>query len=195
MITLLLLEASHKSKFDVEEFLEKTETTLDELGQCPLVLHMLSKLMDASMKSSNKEYDNGYIFSPIIDDDTEEFNNVLEDKYNSIFTPEDKLVFESIGPSVSFHAKTPEDFREIMGKNSYFLTRNVKGAFVPQRDAFGSQIEDEETPLYGIFEDEDPINMTSDERRAVEGQGIPMGGLIFLYLVSLLRSFNNLMLY
>jgi hypothetical protein len=172
MITLLLLEAKQNHEFDVQEFLDKAGTTLDDLGQCPLVLHMLNQLIDISMEQQSKE--NSYVFSPI-ESDAEEFNINLEDAYYSRFTPEEQKILKSMGPPITFHSETPEAFREILGTNAYFLNGSV-----PE--------EGEDTPLYGLNqEDEEPISLTRDEREAIErkGAGVPLGALLFLYLMCL----------
>jgi hypothetical protein len=171
MITLLLLEARQSHEFDIQEFLDKAGTTLDDLGQCPLVLHMLNKLIDEGMNQNVKE--DGYVFSPL-DSDAEEFNVNLEDAYYNRFTPEQQEILKSMGPPITFHSETPEAFREILGTNSYFLNGSV-----PE--------EVEETPLFGLGEDEDPVSLTKEEREAVErkGAGIPLGALLFLYLMCL----------
>jgi hypothetical protein len=171
MITLLLLEAKQSHDFDVQTFLDKAGTTLDDLGQCPLVLHMLNKLIDESMNQTVKE--NGYVFSPS-EEDADEFNINLEDAYYNRFTPEEQEILKSMGPSITFHSETPETFREILGTNAYFLNGSV-----PE--------EDEETPLYGLGDDEDPVSLTKEEREAIErkGAGVPLGALLFLYLMCL----------
>lgn len=169
LLTLLFLEAQQHPGFDAQAFLDKAGMTLDELGQCPLVLDMLNRLIDATIDETPLE--DGYRVKLL---DSNPFYSALETAYNTFFSGIDKQILQSIGAPLAFHAQPPETYNELFGGRSYLLNG------VPRK---------EDTPLRGFSEEDedDPITLTKDEQEVIErgGAGISLGGLLFLYLACL----------
>jgi hypothetical protein len=170
LLTLLMVEANKNKDFDYKEFVKKANTTLEELGQCPLVLKALGELVDQSMNENMSE--EGYIFSPLSlsNQENQEFAKTLEKSYNSNFTDEERSAMNSFAPPFILHAESPEEFQDVLGKNSYFL------------NASNAQDSEKDIPLYGIGQDD--IVVTPEERKVIEKGGVPAGGLLVLYLVA-----------
>jgi hypothetical protein len=167
MLLLLLLEASQGQTIDPQEFLDKAGTTLDALGQCPLVLHVLNELLD-SAPDSNDEDMTDLVFRSVPDED-EMLPTQLETLSRSLreaYSPEELEVLKSLAPSLTLYAQPHEEFQEILGAHPYFA---------------GGQ----GSMLKGL-EDED-IDVTDEERAKLipEGDGISLGALRLLYLVCL----------
>jgi hypothetical protein len=168
MLTLLLLELSQHEDVNPEVFLKKAGTTLDELGQCPLVLRALSEIVDESIGQNVPE--DGYLYSPTNVTNTA-FAERLEAAYESNFTQAEKDALLHSAPPILYFSKSPEEFEGILGNRPYFLN----GA---RADA-GKQVR-----LRGVDldDDEEPVMMTGEERELVEKGGVPLGAIIFLYL-------------
>uniref|UniRef100_A0A6C0KJR3 Uncharacterized protein n=1 Tax=viral metagenome TaxID=1070528 RepID=A0A6C0KJR3_9ZZZZ len=169
MLAALMVEASKHEGFDYKEFMRKANTTLEELGQCPLVTKALGYLMDESMNQSAPE--EGYTFIPLGESpsNNQEFIRALEKSYTTNFTETEKAALQSLAPPFILHANSPEEFQDVLGRNSYFLNGSTNA-------------ENEDIPLYGVGEDD--IFVTPEERKIVEKGGIPTGGILVLYLIA-----------
>ena len=169
MLAALMLEASKHEGFDYKEFMRKANTTLEELGQCPLVTKALGYLIDESMNQSVPE--EGYTFIPLgeTSSNSQEFTRALEKAYSTNFTGTEKAALQSLAPPFILHADPPEEFQDVLGRNSYFLNGSTNA-------------ENEDVPLYGLGEDD--ILVTPEERKIVEKGGIPTGGILVLYLIA-----------
>jgi hypothetical protein len=83
-------------------------------------------------------------------------------------------VFKTLGTPGSFHASAPEEFEEVLGKGPFCLIGDE-----------GKGKGKKETPLHGVS-DEYEVVLEEKERNVLEDNGgIPLGGVIFLYLVCL----------
>ena len=100
--------------------------------------------------------------------------NALIESYNEVFDKSDSQMFKTLGTPGSFHASAPEEFEEVLGKGPFCL---VLGESKGESK--------EETPLHGVS-DEYEVVLEEKERKVLEDNGgIPLGGVIFLYLVCL----------
>ena len=156
---------TNKSNFNYNEFMEKAKIILDELGQRPLVLDSLRKIIDISLYQKLPE--SGYMFSPI-NSDLLEFTKSLETVYNENLSDEEKEVLKSTAESFTLHSQSPKEFQGILGENPYFLN--------------GFSDSSDDVPLHGL--DDDEIVITPEERNAINKGGIPLGGLLVLYLLA-----------
>jgi hypothetical protein len=184
MLTLLLLFLQ-RGGGDPQIFLDKAGATLDDLGQCPLVLHTLNKLVDLSLEQEVPE--KGLSFKSVsLPESLEHETRVLINSLNSRFEPEEINLLNSFTPIHSVLRMTPpEEFKEILGQKPYFM--NKKNSV---------NEDEEETFLHGLEneqeDDSDPIVLTREERKELEKEdGISLGTLLFLYL-NCLREFHNL---
>ena len=171
MLTLLLLELSENEEFNTEVFLKKAGTTLDELGQCPLVLRALAEIMDETLNQEVPE--DGYMYSPTNVTNTA-FAEQLESAYANNFTQAEKKALLHSAPPIIYYSKSPEEFEGILGNRPYFLN-----------GANAQPGEDIRLRGVNMDDDEDPVMMTGEERELVEKGGVPLGTIIFLYLTCL----------
>ena len=167
LLTLLMVEANKEEEFDFEEFMKKANITLEELGQCPLVLKALAYLVDQAIPQ--KMADDSYTFFSLGENENQEFTKSLEKAYNSNFNEKERKILKKIAPPFVLHANSPEEFQDVLGKNSYFLN-GVIGE------------DEKDVSLYGL--DYDDLVVTPEERKAIEKGGVPAGGLLVLYLVA-----------
>ena len=171
MLTLLLLELSENEEFNTEVFLKKAGTTLDELGQCPLVLRALAEIMDETLSQEVPE--DGYMYSPTNVTNTA-FAEQLESAYANNFTQAEKKALLHSAPPIIYYSKSPEEFEGILGNRPYFLN-----------GANAQPGEDIRLRGVNMDDDEDPVMMTGEERELVEKGGVPLGTILFLYLTCL----------
>ena len=171
MLTLLLLELSENEEFNTEVFLKKAGTTLDDLGQCPLVLRALAEIIDETLNQEVPE--DGYMYSPANGVTNTAFAEQLESAYAKNFTQAEKNALLHSAPPIIYYSKSPEEFEGILGNRPYFLN--------------GANAQAGEVRLRGVNmdDDEDPVMMTGEERELVEKGGVPLGTIIFLYLTCL----------
>jgi len=170
MLILLLLQAKMDGKeFDVDKFMKKASTTISDLGQCPLVLETLRKLIDAAnpeKKDVFQPFENADANADAnAEEDPKEFE-ALSDAYNANFNEEESNTLKNLGPSYTFHPKVPEEFENVLGNRGYFLN-------IPD------EVQEDNLHL------NDDIEITHDERKILEKRGIPLGALRFLYLACL----------
>lgn len=167
MITLLLLHAYQNGLTDIQTFLDKAGASLDDLGQCPLVIHTLSKLIDSAEEAKGGEKE-GVYFTPMNSEEQEQLK-VIERVFNDRFDEEEQNILESFYP-LTLYSKTPDQFQTVLGRNPYIL--NIKG-----------QTQDKGyIPIYGIGDD---IVLEESEQEALTEGGVPLGALLFLYLTCL----------
>jgi hypothetical protein len=141
----------------------KANKTLDDIGQCDLILDMLNQLVDEQCLIKRQ---NGYTFSAVYMDITQA--KALVKSFNKHFNKEDKERFYAIKNGL-FNYKVPDEHQTLLGKHPFFLIGTPS----------------EETPLYGVIDDE--IILTTDERTILEEGSIPLMGILFLYLVCFKR--------
>jgi hypothetical protein len=168
MLTLLLLHAQQAQgeSFDLQNFLDKAAATLDDLGQCPIVLHTLNKLLDDAMEH-NKENGKGITFVQLRSSPQDELQ-AIEKAFNNRFTEEEQDALESFTPQIVF-SRPPESYTDVLGARPYML--NI------------SAMDEDETPLLGLDEDpENPVVLDASERDMLTTGGVSLGGLLFLYL-------------
>ena len=165
MLSALLLKAQSKGQ-DVKELVENANKVLDEY-QRPLILNIIEKLIDLLLKQDYKQ--EGYTFVPI-EENYDEITSLV-DSYTSVFK-EDPELLENIA---QIHKKTKK-YNNILGNNPYLLCGNP-----PISDS---------TPFV-VKDLEDAIYLTGEERADIEEGGIPLGGLILLYLVCLGHSHDS----
>ena len=142
---------------------EKANMTLDDIGQCSLILDMLNQLVDEQCLIKRH---NGYTFSTVYMDITQA--KALVKSFNKHFSKEDKEKFYDIRNGL-FNYKVPDEHQTLLGKHPFFLIGTPS----------------EETPLYGVIDDE--IILTKDERTVLTEGSIPLVGILFLYLVCFKR--------
>jgi hypothetical protein len=178
LLTAFMLEANIIEGFDYETVMKKIRALVERLGQTSLVLAALRELVDTCVKEVVPE--KGYLYSPCLIQN-EEFARVLETEYNSSeFTEAEKRAFEMIAPKIVLHTKAPEEFQEIFGENgSYFLNKAGES--------------EEDAPIQGIpgFE-EDEVTVTPEESQLIEKDGVPLGFVLVLYLVTLCEKDINI---
>ena len=88
----------------------------------------------------------------------------LVEAFNNNFTDSEKQKFYSISGGV-FNYKIPDE-QILLGKHPFFLVGTPSS---------------EQVPLYGVIDDE--IMLTMDERAVLEEGSIPIGAILFLYIV------------
>jgi len=106
MLKLLMLTAK-SDNFSAEKFLEIANRSLDELGQCPLVLGVLDKIINKALSVQEGHLPIDAEF-PFLD---EVFNN---------FHDEHKELLRSFIP-MTYHVTSPEEFEEILGSKPFIL--------------------------------------------------------------------------
>jgi hypothetical protein len=175
MLQLLFLEASLDPNFDPQEYLDKAAATLDDLGQCPLVLHVLNQLLDqVENEGGQRQQTNNILFTPFQNEDPDSplqtQLQVLESSFNSRFEPEEREVLANFMTPLTIYSKPPEEYSQLLGTSPFTLSTRLP--------------ETEEVEVFGI--EEDPITITPEEQTVLKGHGgIPQGALVFFYLVAL----------
>jgi hypothetical protein len=175
LLSLLLLQAHSESDFDVQDFLNTAGATMDDLGQCPLVVHFLEQLMDSV---EEKQRQKGITYYPI--ERESELIKSLEKSFHNRFNDSQKEFLTGIGKSVILFPSPPKEFQEYMGRTPYILEYNDMDDL-------------DEVPFHGFKSDEGEENiiLTREEQEKIEKGGIPYGALMFLYLTAL-RDFYSL---
>jgi len=161
ILMILLLQMSNKHY----DFLEKAEDTIREMGQEPFVYDLLKKILQEIPKVKTEIPQESYIFSefPHV-----EGLRILEKAFHKHFTKSEISVLKGLSIPKVIYSRKPKEFQYALGTGGYSLE--------------GSPEEAEITPMYGIEHD---IDLTRDERELIEKGGIPVGALIFLYMVCL----------
>jgi hypothetical protein len=145
----------------------KAGKALDSIGQYELVLTILQEIIG----NTDTPIQEGYTYVKLNDLKQEKANAFVE-SYNDVFSKSDSKMFKTLGTAGSFHASAPEEFEEVLGKGPFCLV-------------LGESKRQEETPLHGLS-DEYEVILEEKERNVLEDNGgIPLGGVIFLYLVCL----------
>ena len=173
MLLLFLVELRKskqlKSAKEVQDLVNKAGKALDSIGQYELVLTILQGVME----HTNTNIQDGYTYVNLGSMKKEKANALIE-SYNEVFDKSDSQMFKTLGTPGSFHASAPEEFEEVLGKGPFCLVL-----------AKGKGESKEETPLHGVS-DEYEVVLEEKERKVLEDNGgIPLGGVIFLYLVCL----------
>jgi TolA-binding protein len=175
MLLLFLVELRKsnqlKSAKEVQTLVNKAGKALDSIGQYELVLTILQEII-GNIDTHSEE---GYTYVSLGSMKKEKADALIE-SYNQVFDKRDAQMFKTLGTAGSFHASAPEEFEEVLGKGPFCL--------VLGEDKEGGEGE-EETPLHGVS-DEYEVVLEEKERNVLEDNGgIPLGGVIFLYLVCL----------
>jgi hypothetical protein len=161
ILMILLLQMSNKHY----DFLEKAQDTIREIGQEPFVYELLKTIIQEIPHAEKEFPQESYIFS--------EFPHVqglriLEKAFHKHFTKSEISVLKGLSIPQVIYSRKPKEFEYALGTGAYSLE--------------GSPEEGDITPMYGIEHD---IDLTRDERALIEKGGIPVGALIFLYMVCL----------
>jgi hypothetical protein len=173
LLSLLLLEVQKDGDFDVQDFLNNAGASVDDLGQCPLVVDFLSSIIDSLEEKSVKK---GITYYPISQEP--EKLQILEKTFHNRFNDSQKEFLIKTGKPVILFPKPPRDFEEYMGTKPYVLQYH--------------DMEDmDEVPLHVENDLEENIFLTSEEQGKIEKGGIPYGALMLLYLTAL-RDFYRL---
>jgi len=159
MLTSILLKLDGP-EFNYQDLINKGGKVLDDIGQCELILEMLNNLVDEHCLIKKND---GYTFSSVYIEF--EQARALVEAFNNHFTDKEKQKFYSIS-SGFFNYKVPDEHQTLLGKHPFFLIGRPSS---------------EEVPLYGVIDEE--ITLTSEERAVLEEDAIPIGAIIFLYLV------------
>ena len=173
MLLLFLVELRKskqlKSAKEVQDLVNKAGKALDSIGQYELVLTILQEIVG----NINIHTEEGYTYVKL-NDLKEEKANALVESYNHVFSKSDSKMFKTLATAGSFHTSAPEEFEEVLGKGPFCL--------VLDEDKDEGK---KETPLHGVS-DEYQVVLEEKERNVLEDNGgIPLGGVIFLYLVCL----------
>jgi len=107
LLVLLLLDSADYIK--PKEFLKKLKATMADAGQEDLVMELLRKIIDKSLKIKVAD---GCTFSPV-DLDQKEVEG-LQEAYTKNFGSLQKS-------GIFLHAEPPEEFRDALGEGPYFL--------------------------------------------------------------------------
>jgi len=157
MLSALLLNAQSKGQ-DVKELVENANKVLNEY-QRSLILNIIEKLVDLLLKQDYTQ--EGYTFVPI-EENYDEITSLV-DSYTSVFKEDPELI-----DNIAQIHKSSGKYKNILGDNPYLLCGNP-----PIGDSTQLTIKDLEDDIY----------LTGEERADIEEGGIPLGGLILLYLV------------
>jgi len=173
MLLLFLVELRKSNQLktakEVQTLVNKAGKALDSIGQYELVLTILQEIVG----NINIHTEEGYTYVKL-NDLKEEKANALVKSYNDVFSKSDSKMFKTLGTAGSFHASAPEEFEEVLGKGPFCL--------ILDEDKDEGK---EETPLHGLSEEYEVV-LEEKERNVLEDNGgIPLGGVIFLYLVCL----------
>jgi hypothetical protein len=159
MLTSILLKLDGP-EFNYQDLINKGGKVLDDIGQCELILEMLNNLVDEHCLIKKND---GYTFSSVYIEF--EQARALVEAFNTHFTDKEKEKFYSIS-SGFFNYKVPDEHQTLLGKHPFFLIGRPSS---------------EEVPLYGVIDEE--ITLTMEERAVLEEDAIPIGAIIFLYIV------------
>jgi len=161
ILMILLLQMSNKHY----DFLEKAQDTIREIGQEPFVYELLKTIIQKIPHTEKEFPQESYIFSefPHV-----EGLRILEKAFHKKFTKSEISVLKGLSIPQVIYSRKPKEFEYALGTGAYSLE--------------GSPEEGDITPMYGIEHD---IDLTRDERALIEKGGIPVGALIFLYMVCL----------
>jgi hypothetical protein len=160
LLTTILLELSENEEFNSQQLIDKAIQTLDDIGQYDLILEVLNHLIDEQCLIKRRE---GYTFSTVyIDTETAK---ALVQSFNSRFNSKEKEMFKTIGRQGLFSYEVPEEYQNLLGTHPFFLV--------------GTPTED--TSLHGVIDDE--IFLTNEERAVLEESSMPLGGILFLYVI------------
>ena len=140
--------------------MKKAREIIDSIGQEDLVVDLLDSIIKESSKHTEIT-ENAYTFAPSSADENQ--IEALEEAINKHFTKNEISNLKGLCMPLSIH-KAPEDFQDILGTSPYFL--NGEEAIV----------------LKGVGED---VELTMEERSILEKGEIPIGVVLFLYLVCL----------
>jgi myosin heavy subunit len=172
MLSLLLFHIKD-GNMDVQEFLDKAGATLDDLGQCPIVLHVLNEMLDEANDMNSKE--GKIVYSPV---KSQTANDVLESIENALqgrFTEDEQELLAKLSQPIHFFSRPPEAHEHSMGTRAYMLNDNT--------DNDMDENDKDEIELEGLVDD--TIHLTKEEREAIETGGISLGAITFLYLTCL----------
>jgi hypothetical protein len=170
MLTLLLFHIKDEN-MNVQDFLDKAGATLDDLGQCPIVLHVLNEMLDEADVMQSKE--NKIVYSRLESQTANDVLESIENAFQGRFNEEEQNMLATLSKPIHFFSKPPEVHEHSMGTRAYMLNDNYKN----------ENENDDEFPLEGLVED--TIHLTKEEREAIETGGISLGALSFLYLTCL----------
>ena len=162
MLSALLLKAQSKGQ-DVKELVENANKVLNEY-QRSLILNIIEKLVDLLLKQDYKQ--EGYTFVRI-EENYDEITSLV-DSYTSVFKEDPELI-----DNIAQIHKSSGKYTNILGDNPYLLCGNP-----PMGDSTQLTVKDLEDDIY----------LTAEERADIEEGGIPLGGLILLYLVCMSSS-------
>ncbi len=163
MLTLLLFHLKQKN-YNVQEFLDKAGATLDDLGQCPLVLHLLNDMLKEAEELQIEK--RAVLFSPIQNETTKLVMESLENAIQGRFTEEEQEFLSTLSKPITFYSHPPEQFEHTLGTEPYMVYDDGH----------------DDVMLKGVGED---IQLTNEERNAIEEGGVSLGAVTFLYLNSL----------
>lgn len=176
MLTLLLFHLK-ENKYDVQAFLDKAGATLDDLGQCPLVLHLLNEMLGEALsisqvpssfgegEASELQTEKGAVlFSPVQNETSKLVLESLENAIQGRFTEEEQDFLSSLSKPITFYSHPPERFANTLGSEPYILYDD------------GSK----DVVLKGVGEED--IHLTNEERDMIEDGGVSLGAVTFLYL-------------
>jgi hypothetical protein len=176
MLTLLLFHLK-QNNYDVQEFLDKAGATLDDLGQCPLVLQLLNDMLieanelvhsPAFGEAEQLQTEKGSVFfSPIQNETTKLVMESLENALQGRFTEEEQEFLSTLSKPITFYSHPPEAFEHTLGTEPYMMYDEGH----------------EKAVLKGIGGED--IHLTHEERNAMEDGGVSLGAVTFLYLNSL----------
>jgi hypothetical protein len=158
---ILLLQMSNKHY----DFLEKAENTIREIGQEPFVYDLLKRILQEIPHAEKEFPQESYIFSDF--PHVKELR-ILEKAFHKHFTKSEISVLKGLSMPQVIYSRKPKEFQYALGTGAYILE--------------GTPEEGDITPMYGIEHD---IDLRRDERELLEKGGIPVGALIFLYMVCL----------
>ena len=148
-----------------KEFMRKAREVIDSIGQEDLVVDLLDSIIKESSEHSDLT-ENAYTFTESTADETQ--IEALEEAIRKYFTKNEISTLKGLCAPVSIHTK-PEDFQDTLGTSPYFLN--------------GDPEEAEITVLKGVGYDD--IELTREERGILEKGEVPIGVVLFLYLVCL----------
>jgi hypothetical protein len=148
-----------------KEYMKKAREVIDSIGQEDLVVELLDSIIKEA--SEHKELtENAYIFVESTADATQ--IEALEEAIRKHFTKNEISNLKALCSPVSIHTM-PEDFQDTLGSSPYFLNGDPEEADI--------------TVLKGVGYDD--IELTREERIILEKGEIPIGVVLFLYLLCL----------
>jgi hypothetical protein len=182
-LTALLFKAdkiaeSENPELEVQTLVDKAGATLDDLGQCPLVLDLLIRLLQETPKNISPLHrlKQGLTFHTTnMDQQTQSQLDELDKAYNTRFTKDEQKVLSRLSPRVTLYSRSPEAYQELLGDRPYMI----------EEHDMEYDEENDEIPLHGL---DDDIVLTEEEQEALENTGyggIPLGALMFLYTLCL----------